>query len=166
MRGGKRRIGDFTILRSRALFVRYLSLLVVHLDLTGGSPPPADLEVLSAFNEYHPGWCPPGVYFYDASEIGLTRASGQGTSEERTVVVRGRKRHEATITIGEFLLSHLSPSSSSASPVFRSLFFSSFFFFHAPRLISPARMTLRGQVVGDSKILPAGSLLVHGMYSA
>lgn len=43
-----------------------------------------------------------------------------------------------------------------------------FFFFHAkaPRLISRARMTLRGQVVGDSEVLPAESLLVHGMYSA
>lgn len=72
-----------------------------------------------------------------------------------------RKLHEAAITIGELLLLCLfllstRLAASRASP-----------FFHAKtRLISPARMTLRGQVIGDSEILPEGSALVHGMYSA
>lgn len=118
-------------------------------------------EVLSAFNECHPG-CPPGVYFYDASEIRLTR-EGEGGR----MVLGERKRHEAAITIGEFLLLCLFLLSTGLTAS-RALPLSFFFFFHAktPRLISPVRMTLRGQVVGDSKILPAGLLLVHGMYSA
>lgn len=47
----------------------------------------------------------------------------------------------------------------SALSLYSSRSFSSSPFFHAktPRLISPARMTLRRQVVEDSEILPAGS---------
>lgn len=76
----------------------YCSLSFVFFDLVGNSL--ANLKVLPVFNECYPG-CPPGVYFYDASEISLTRLDG-GEGSKRTAV--GWKRHEATITIGEFLL--------------------------------------------------------------
>lgn len=103
-----------------------------------------DLKVLLAFNECHLG-CPPGVYFYDASEIGLTRARKRerGRREENTALGE-RKRHEATITIEEFLLLrsfYLSLLSASQFSVhFRSLFFLLLFFLRekAPRLISSA----------------------------
>lgn len=84
--------------------VRSLSFVILlrpsRANLSHRSPS----EVLPAFNEYHPG-CPPGVYFYDASEIRLTRMGDGGMAvQEETTAVRERKRHEATITIGEFLL--------------------------------------------------------------
>lgn len=70
-------------------FARYRSLPFFRsLPLGGGSLPPIRLphpsEVLAAFNECHPG-CPPGVYFYDASEIRLTSGGwgGGGEGERR-----------------------------------------------------------------------------------
>lgn len=84
--------------------------------------------------------------------------------ERGTVTIVGRKLHEATITIEEFLFFTFAPSLSTSH--FPRSFSSFFFYAKTPRLISRARMTLRGQVVGDSEVLPAESLLVHGMYSA
>lgn len=153
MRRGEQERGDFTTLRSRAI-VRYTS----SFSLVRGSVPPIS-KSSPAFNE-----TPLGVYFYDASKIRVTWASERVEQvRRRTVTIVGRKLQKATITNEEFLFFYVCFLSThlAFSP-------SAFFFFHAkaPRLISRARMTLRGQVVGDSEVLPAESLLVHGMYSA
>lgn len=88
----------------------------------------------------HPRWCPPGVYFYDDSKSDTFRWDTSGGGR------RPKGRHEATITIGEFLPLHLTLPSVTQFPA--QLFSCA----PPPRLISLARMTLRGQLVGDSKI--------------
>lgn len=69
-------------------FVRALSF-VIFLPPSRTDPfrrSPA--EVLPAFNECHPG-CSPGVYFYDASEIRLTRVGkGKNDGSRKTKTAR------------------------------------------------------------------------------
>lgn len=135
---------DFTIAHyPSSSFSRWLSL----------SPPLiSPSEVLPAFNECHPG-CPPGVYFYDATGIRLTRVG-----ERKRWQSEGENGTKRRLRSGNFFFFYVHsftlPSSFSRS-------FSSSLSLFSPRLISPARMTLRGQVVGDSEILPAGSLLLY-----
>lgn len=82
-------------------------------------------------------------------------AKGEGSGEDESGTKRRLRSENFFFYVCSFFL-----------PALQLLELSPFFFHAKTRLISPARMTLRGQVVGDSEILPAGSVLVHGMYSA